>query len=135
MTQVGLFIVSEPKSNFMKNKIFGYLMKIFSNDGLENLAYSENEYGYDMLYIFSDIEKHKEVYQLFEKYNILISYKNLTQTFLYQKDLNSIFNDGNFKNVLLKFLENNLDKDTILDKINDLGIDSLNDVDYKILKK
>ena len=135
MTQVGHFIVSEPKSNFMKNKIFGYLMKIFSNDGLENLAYSENEYGYDMLYIFSDIEKHKEVYQLFEKYNILISYKNLTQTFLYQKDLNSIFNDGNFKNVLLKFLENNLDKDTILDKINDLGIDSLNDVDYKILKK
>ena len=135
MTQVGLFIVSEPKSNFMKNKIFGYLMKIFSNDGLENLAYSENEYGYDMLYIFSDIEKHKEVYQLFEKYNILISYKNLTQTFLYQKDLNSIFNDGNFKNVLLNFLENNLDKDTILDKINDLGIDSLNEVDYKILKK
>jgi hypothetical protein len=135
MTQVGLFIVSEPKSNFMKNKIFGYLMKIFSNDGLENLAYSENEYGYDMLYIFSDIEKHKEVYQLFEKYDILISYKNLTQTFLYQKDLNSIFNDGNFKNVLLNFLENNLDKDTILDKINDLGIDSLNEVDYKILKK
>ena len=38
MTQVGLFIVSEPKSNFMKNKIFGYLMKIFSNDGLENLS-------------------------------------------------------------------------------------------------
>jgi hypothetical protein len=135
MTQVGLFIVSEPKSNFMKNKIFGYLMKIFSNDGLENLAYSENEYGYDMLYIFSDIEKHKEVYLLFEKYDILISYKNITQTFLYQKDLNSIFNDGDFKNVLLNFLENNLDKDTILDKINDLGIDSLNEVDYKILKK
>jgi hypothetical protein len=110
-------------------------MKIFSNDGLENLAYSENEYGYDMLYVFSDIEKHKEVYQLFEKYDMLISYKNLTQTFLYQKDLNSIFNDGNFKNVLLNFLENNLDKDTILDKINDLGIDSLNEVDYKILKK
>jgi hypothetical protein len=135
MTQVGIFIVSEPKSNFMKNKIFGYLMKIFSNDGLENLAYSENEYGYDMLYIFSDIEKHKEVYLLFEKYDILISYKNITQTFLYQKDLNSIFNDGDFKNVLLNFLENNLDKDTILDKINDLGIDSLNEVDYKILKK
>jgi len=135
MTQVGLFIVSEPKSNFMKNKIFGYLMKIFSNDGLENLAYSENEYGYDMLYIFSDIEKHEQIYKLFKKHDILISYKNLTETFLYQKDLNSIFNQGDFKKVLLNFLENNLDKDTILDKINDLGIDSLNDVDYKILKK
>lgn len=135
MTQVGLFIVSEPKSNFMKNKIFGYLMKIFSNDGLENLAYSENEYGYDMLYIFSDIEKHEQIYKLFKKHDILISYKNLTETFLYQKDLNSIFNQGDFKKVLLNFLENNLDKDTILDKINDLGIDSLNEIDYKILKK
>jgi acyl carrier protein len=42
---------------------------------------------------------------------------------------------GEFKDVLVNFLENNLDKDIILDKINDLGIDSLNEVDYKILKQ
>jgi hypothetical protein len=135
MTQVGLFIISEPKSNFMKNKIFGYLMDIISDNNLENLAYCENENGYDMLYIFSEIEKHEQIYKLFKKHDILISYKNLTETFLYQKDLNSIFNQGDFKKVLLNFLENNLDKDTILDKINDLGIDSLNEIDYKILKK
>ena len=32
-------------------------------------------------------------------------------------------------------LKSNLDKNTILDKINDMGIDSLNEVDYKILQK
>lgn len=135
MTQVGLFIIGEPKSKFMKNKIFGYLMNLLSNEDCGNVAYCENENGYDMLYLFSNIEKHKKLYNLFEKYDILISYKNLTNSFLYQKDLNSIFYNGDFKNVLIDFLENNLDKDTILDKINDMGIESLNEIDYKILKK
>jgi hypothetical protein len=88
-----------------------------------------------MLYVFLELDKHEEIYNLFSKYKTLVSYKNLTKTFLYQKDLNSIFNMGEFKDVLVNFLENNLDKDIILDKINDLGIDSLNEVDYKILKQ
>ena len=134
MTQVGLFIVADHKSKFMKKKIFNKLMDIFSSD-LGNVAYCDNPVGLDMLYVFLDIEKHKEIYELFKQYDVLVSYKNLTSEFLYQKELNSIFNDGEFKEVLVNFLESNLDKDTILDKINDMGIDSLNEVDYKILQK
>jgi hypothetical protein len=134
MTQVGLFIVADHKSKFMKKKIFNKLMNIFSGD-LGNVAYCDNPEGLDMLYVFLDIEKHKEIYELFKQYDVLVSYKNLTSEFLYQKELNSIFNDGEFKDVLVNFLESNLDKDTILDKINDMGIDSLNEVDYKILQK
>jgi hypothetical protein len=134
MTQVGLFIVADHKSKFMKKKIFNKLMDIFSSD-LGNVAYCDNPEGLDMLYVFLDIEKHKEIYELFKQYDVLVSYKNLTSEFLYQKELNSIFNDGEFKEVLVNFLESNLDKDTILDKINDMGIDSLNEVDYKILQK
>jgi hypothetical protein len=135
MTQVGLFIIDEPNSNFLKRKIFNFLMNIFSEDDLKNIAYCDDNIGKDMLYVFLDIEKHKEIYHLFKKYNVLLSYKNLTDSFLYQKNLNPIFNGGDFKEVLINFLENNLDKDTILDKINDMGIESLNEVDYKILKK
>ena len=135
MTQVGLFIIDEPNSNFLKRKIFNFLMNIFSEDDLKNIAYCDDNIGKDMLYVFLDIEKHKEIYRLFKKYNVLLSYKNLTDSFLYQKNLNPIFNGGDFKEVLINFLENNLDKDTILDKINDMGIESLNEVDYKILKK
>ena len=135
MTQVGLFIIDEPNSNFMKRKIFNFLMNIFSETDLDNIAYCDNGEGKDMLYVFLDIEKHKEIYNLFKKYDILLSYKNLTESFLYQKDLNPIFDGGEFKTTLVNFLENNLDKDTILDKINDMGIDSLNEVDYKILQK
>jgi len=135
MTQVGLFIIDEPNSNFMKRKIFNFLMNIFSDSDLQNIAYCENNNGKDMLYVFLDIEKHKEIYNLFKKYDVLLSYKNLTSSFLYQKDLNPIFSGGEFKNVLINFLESNLDKDMILDKINEMGIDSLNEVDYKILQK
>jgi len=134
MTQVGLFIVGDHKSKFMKKKIFSKLMSIFEGD-LKNIAYCENPEGLDMLYVFLDIEKHKEIYNLFKQYDVLESYKNLTSEFLYQKELNAIFNEGEFREVLVSFLESNLDKDTILDKINDMGIDSLNEVDYKILQK
>jgi hypothetical protein len=135
MTQVGLFIVKDHKSKFMKKKIFNKLMDIFGDDHISNVAYGENADGLDMIYVFLNIEKQKEIYDLFTQYDILNSYKNLTKEFLYQENLNSIFNEGDFKEVLVNFLNNNLDQDTILDKINELGIDSLNEVDYKILQK
>lgn len=134
MLQVGLFIIADPKPNFMKRKIFNSLMGILDNN-LDNIAFTENENGDDMLFTFLSLSDQEKIFNLFEKYGILISYKNLTKSFLYQKDLHSIFVNGDFKNVLINFLENSLDKDTILDKINDLGIESLNEVDYKILGK
>ena len=135
MTQVGLFIGKDHKSKIIKEKIFNKLMDILDDSDLNNVAYGETPDGLDMLYVFLDLDKHEEIYNLFSKYKTLVSYKNLTKTFLYQKDLNSIFNVGEFKDVLVNFLENNLDKDIILDKINDLGIEALNEVDYKILKQ
>jgi hypothetical protein len=135
MTQVGLFILDEPNSNFMKRKIFKFLLNILSDKDLGNIAYSENENGNDLIYVFLDLNKHKEIYDLFKKYDVLLSYKNLTSEFLFQKDLNPIFRGGHFKNILFNFLNNNLDKDSILDKINEMGIGSLNEIDYKILKK
>lgn len=135
MTQVGLFIVGEANSNFMKKKIFKFILNILSDEDLNNIAYGETENGEDMIYLFSNIKKHEELYNLLKKHDVLISYKNLTSAFLYQKDLNPIFNGGIFKEILVNFLNNNLEKDVILDKINDLGIESLNEVDYKILQK
>ena len=35
----------------------------------------------------------------------------------------------------IEFLESHLDSDTVLDKINDMGIQSLNEIDYKILEQ
>ena len=134
MRVIELYYIEPPCQIKLKRHNY-FLMNIFSENDLKNIAYCDDNIGKDMLYVFLDIEKHKEIYHLFKKYNVLLSYKNLTDSFLYQKNLNPIFNGGDFKEVLINFLENNLDKDTILDKINDMGIESLNEVDYKILKK
>ena len=75
MTQVGLFIIDEPNSNFLKRKIFNFLMNIFSEDDLKNIAYCDDNIGKDMLYVFLDIEKHKEIYHLFKKYNVYTKWK------------------------------------------------------------
>ena len=104
MTQVGLFILDEPNCDFMKRKIFKFLLNMLSDEDLNNIAYSENENGNDMVYVFLDINKHKEIYNLFKKYDVLLSYKNLTSSFLLQKNLNPIFNGGHFKNILFDFL-------------------------------
>jgi hypothetical protein len=134
MSKVGLFIIKEHKSSITKKKIFNEFLKIL-NDDLENVVFSETKDGLDMLYVFLDIEKQKKIYDLFKKYSVLSSYKDLTKNFLYQKNLDIIFNNDEFKKILIKFLDSNLDKDTVLDKINDLGISSLNEIDYNILKK
>jgi hypothetical protein len=134
MSKVGLFIIKEHKSSITKKKIFNEFLKIL-NDDLENVVFSETKDGLDTLYVFLDIEKQKKIYDLFKKYSVLSSYKDLTKNFLYQKNLDIIFNNDEFKKILIKFLDSNLDKDTVLDKINDLGISSLNEIDYNILKK
>jgi hypothetical protein len=134
MSKVGFFIIKEHKSSITKKKIFNEFLKIL-NDDLENVVFSETKDGLDMLYVFLDIEKQKKIYDLFKKYSVLSSYKDLTKNFLYQKNLDIIFNNDEFKKILIKFLDSNLDKDTVLDKINDLGISSLNEIDYNILKK
>ena len=134
MSEVGLFLIGKPEKNNNQRKIINSLMDIVSDD-FDNIAFCDSEDGLDKLYVFMDIQKQKEIFELFSKYNVLVSYKNVTKEFLYQKDLNPIFTDGDFKDTLYDFLRNNLDSDIVLDKINELGITSLNEIDYKVLQK
>ena len=63
---------------------------------------------------------------IFYKYEVTFSVQDITKLFLYgQVDVDDI----DFQN----YLEKNLDIDTILDKINEVGIDSLSDLDKDIL--
>ena len=72
MTQVGLFIVKDHKSKIIKEKIFNKLMDILDDSDLNNVAYGETPDGLDMLYVFLDLDKHEEIYNLFSKYKTLL---------------------------------------------------------------
>jgi hypothetical protein len=134
MTQVGLFIIGEPSTRLMKQKIMNELLDLIEND-FDKVAFCDDENSNDMLYVFFDIKKQEQIHKLLVKYDILIGYQNLTSDFLFQKNLNPIFNEGDFKDMLIEYLDSHLDSDTVLDKINDMGIKSLNEIDYKVLQK
>jgi hypothetical protein len=134
MTEVGVFVITQPPAK-RKSQIGTYLRMYLSYVGESNFAFVESDSGNETLFIFSKIESHTDFYDLFSKFGMLVSYKLLTKEFLYQKNLHDIFKKGKFKQVLLEFLESNLTQDDVLDKILELGIGSLNEVDYKVLRQ
>jgi hypothetical protein len=134
MTEVGVFVITQPPTK-RKSQIGCYLRLYLSYVGESNFAFIESDSGNETLFIFSEIKNHTDFYDLFSKFGMLVSYKVLTKEFLYQKNLHDIFKKGKFRQVLLEFLGSNLTQDDVLDKILELGIGSLNEIDYKILRQ
>lgn len=134
MNQVGFFIVGKPNSSEMEDIIFSEMRDILTNDEFTKIAFCENEESHDILYTFLNEFKNKELFNLFEKYEVLIHFSNITDEVLKQINMNKTLVDGEFKSLFDEFITENLTIDLILDKINEVGIESLTDVDYKILK-
>ena len=134
MTQVGVFVITQaPKKN--KDRIGSLLRMHLSYVGSDNFAFVESEVSNETLFVFSNMENQMDIHKLFSKYDMLVSYQVLTKDFLFQKNLHDIFVKGKFRKVLLDFLYSNLTQDDVLDKILELGIGSLNEVDYKVLQQ
>ena len=134
MTEVGAFVITQPPPK-RKSQIGTYLRLYLSCVGEDNYAFVESESGNETLFIFSDVDNHMDFHKLFTKYGMIVSYQILTREFLFQKNLHDIFKKGKFRKVLLKFLGYNLTQDDVLDKILELGIGSLNEIDYKVLQQ
>jgi hypothetical protein len=71
---------------------------------------------------------------LFNEYEVLIHYSDITEEVLLQNNINKTLLEGEFKILFEKFLLNNLNIDFILEKISKLGVESLTNIDYKVLK-
>jgi hypothetical protein len=134
MTEVGVFVITQPPPK-RKSQIGTYLRLYLSYIGEDNYAFIESETGNETLFIFSEVENHMDFHKLFSKYEMIVSYQILTREFLFQKNLHDIFKKGKFRKVLLKFLGYNLTQDDVLDKILELGIGSLNEIDYEVLQQ
>jgi hypothetical protein len=134
MTEVGVFVITQPPTK-RKSQIGCYLRLYLSYIGEDNYAFIESDTGNETLFIFSEVENHMDFNKLFTKYDMIVSYQILTREFLFQKNLHDIFKKGKFRKVLLNFLGSNLTQDDVLDKILELGIGSLNEIDYKVLQQ
>ena len=134
MKQVGFFIVGKPQTSEMEDVIFSEMRDVLTNEDFNRIAFCENEESHDILYTFLNDFKNEELSKLFEKHKVLIHFSDITKDVLKKINLNKSLSSGEFKPLFDEFISENLTIDFILDKINEVGIESLTDFDYKILK-
>jgi hypothetical protein len=134
MIDVGVFTISRPKFGCIERRVFNSVKNILSINEFNNIVYDENSNGLDIIYTFTDKFKLWEISQVFTKYKVLEEHSVITENFLFQKDIPPIFEVVENKKVLSDFLNENLNSDIVLDKINNMGIDSLTEVDLSKLK-
>ncbi|MFA5586847.1 MAG: hypothetical protein WDA02_10085 [Saccharofermentanales bacterium] len=104
-------------------------------DSDENITYIKSDIINDIQYIFLLSDNYK-INKLTDLLDSRLNYKidNITTDFIESKNiegLNLTKNKSFFNNYKLKYLS----IDDILDKINNCGIDKLDEIDMKILKK
>ena len=99
----------------------------FNDDGVLNSDIID-EFGHMTSYMICDKEVVDFIVNLFHKNKVNYKVEDITKLFLYGQVK---IEDKDFQN----FLKENLDIDTILDKINEIGINSLTDLDKEILSK
>jgi hypothetical protein len=87
-----------------------------------------DEFGHMTSYMICDKEVIDFIVNLFHKNKVNYKVEDITKLFLYGQVK---IEDKDFQN----FLKENIDIDTILDKINEIGINSLTDLDKEILSK
>jgi hypothetical protein len=122
--------LTEEKDEYLKSNLTREEEKIifrYFEDG--NISYDlVGEDGIITSYLMCSEEVLDYTISLFYKYEVKFVISDITNDFLIGK-VN--INDKDFQNYLLE----NLDIDTILDKINEFGIGSLTEVDKSILNK
>jgi hypothetical protein len=135
MTQVGVFTVGKPKYRCVENRIFNSIKEILSKNEFDNIVYDEDEEGLDVIYVFTNEYAINNMIEMFSFNKVLKEHKIVTKEILFQKDLPGVFSDNNNKKILSEFLNINLNSDIVLDKINDMGVNSLTEVDLVKIKK
>ena len=114
--------------------------EIFSilDEGDDKLIAVEDFGDFDVIYSFLPEYKAHKFMNVLEKFGVLIESGDITEDVLMArkigKEFTKTFKDPNFREILERFIEKNLTIDLILDKINEQGIGSLNELDKKILE-
>ena len=114
--------------------------EIFSilDEGDDKLIAVEDFGDFDVIYSFLPEYKTQKFMNVLEKFGVLIESGDITEDVLMArkigKEFTKTFEDQSFREILERFIEKNLTIDLILDKINEQGIGSLNEMDKKILE-
>lgn len=132
--EVAYFKIKGPKDKRECQDFFSRFLKVLGKKNLRFLILDDSDNETDNLFIFNTISVIENVKTFFIKNQSLLEFEIKTKDYLIFKKIDPIlFEDENYK-ILLSFLKKNLTVDDVLDKINYSGIESLNDLDHKVLK-
>lgn len=133
-------------SEEIKQELFNEIIKFVDVENFENDHVVE-DFGYDgnnetgVMFTFLPADQTEKLIEVLTKFDLLISSNDVTTAVLmgdFQTNPHwlSLFGEdtiANFNNILTDFLESNLTKDLVLDKMNEKGFDSLTKTDLKVL--
>jgi hypothetical protein len=132
------------KYNINKSIDFQYVIESVVVEGFgENFILTNiHQDNDDEFYLFGTIEQHNKFMNIVfnDEYKFLYSgtaatITDVTKDVLYNIDnYENIANINSSNNLFLEFFYNNVDKDSVLDKILECGVDSLNSFDKQILQ-
>jgi len=136
-------INDESLEKYISNEFIKFATKNFdSNDHKYIVVNTENHdgSGYGYMFLFFEESKSKQTIKFFNDLNVLETYKDVTEdihtsNIFDNEDFKSVYNNDEFKHIFDTFIYKNLSTNDILDKIIKRGIDSLTNVDKKILEK
>jgi len=113
--------------------------KLFKN--IDCIEYT-NKLGNECLFASLNDSDFRIICELYDRYSIKFDFLDLTESVLFDLPIDTKFKNSNGSPVSLKikrlmknYRKNWLNSDVVLDKILALGIKSLNELDYTILKR
>lgn len=118
----------------LANDIMDDFTNIVIGDEILNVIFNSISETEDFVFCFLTDDKQEMIFNLFIDYGVLRSHFDITKDVLYQKDTGIVVECLSDIKLIKNFISEFLDSDTVLDKIIELGIDSLNDIDYQVLQ-
>lgn len=118
----------------LANEIMNEFTNIIVGKDILNIVFNPINETEDFVFCFLTEDKQKKILDLFVDYGVLCSHFDITKDVLYQKEVGIILECPTEVKLVNDFINTFLDSDTVLDKINELGIGSLNSIDYKVLQ-
>jgi hypothetical protein len=118
----------------LANDIMDDFTNIVIGDDILNVIFNSISETEDFVFCFLTDDKQEMIFNLFIDYGVLRSHFDITKDVLYQKDTGIVVECLSDIKLIKNFISEFLDSDTVLDKIIELGIDSLNDIDYQVLQ-
>ncbi len=96
-----------------------------------------NESGYTAMYASMTDPQIKQLFSEFLKQEIKFSYEDITKEILFGNSikLEDEQLNNNLQAIISVFIDENLDADVVLDKISEMGINAITELDRKVLEE